>query len=226
PPLRRLSFPPCSGLATCGKGAPSREPPRPTGALRPLTSPRPAARPSRRGQEGRSMDHRNVVHTSARHRRGTVALTCLLSLVGCALGTAVAGSGAAGASPAVRYVALGDSYTADPGVSGLAPGISPLCLQSSADYPHQVGAAEGFATTDVSCSGATSGDMTSSQYPGVAPQFDSLSPATNAVTVGIGGNDNNLFIGALVSCGILDLPDFLNIGAPCQFVFGNTFANA
>src|SRR5581483_5325626 len=111
PPLRRLSFPPCSGLATCGKGAPSREPPRPTGALRPLTSPRPAARPSRRGQEGRSMDHRNVVHTSARHRRGTVALTCLLSLVGCALGTAVAGSGVAGASPAVRYVALGDSYT-------------------------------------------------------------------------------------------------------------------
>ncbi len=171
------------------------------------------------------MDRPNVVRTNARSRRSTIAVTCLLALVGAALGSVVA-SGAAAANPAVKYVALGDSYTADPGVSGLASGISPLCLQSSADYPHQVGAAEGFATTDVSCSGATSGDMTASQYPGVAPQFDALTPATGAVTVGIGGNDNNLFIGALVSCGIIDLPDFLNIGAPCQFVFGNTFANA
>lgn len=149
----------------------------------------------------------------------------LLLLVSAALVTVV-GSSSAGASPALHYVALGDSFTADPGVSGLASGISPLCIQSAADYPHQVGAAAGLVTTDVSCSGATSGNMTSSQYPGVAPQFNALSSTTNVVTVGIGGNDNNLFISALVSCGIIDLPDFLNIGAPCQFVFGNTFAHA
>lgn len=170
------------------------------------------------------MDPRNFAHPAARSRR-RLALTFLL-IVGATVTAVTAGAGAAGASPALHYVALGDSYTADPGVSGLAPGISPLCVQSSADYPHQTGAVEGLATTDVSCSGATSSDMTSSQYPGVAPQFDALTPSTNVVTVGIGGNDNNLFLGALVSCGIIDLPDFLNIGAPCQFVFGNTFANA
>ncbi len=154
------------------------------------------------------------------------ALRWVLPLLSIVLVTVLAGSVAASATTPRNYVALGDSYTADPGVSGLASGISPLCIQSSADYPHLVGAARGLNTTDVSCSGATSSDMTSSQYPGVAPQFDALSSAASVVTVGIGGNDNNLFVGALVSCGITDLPDFLNIGAPCQFLFGNTFANA
>jgi len=149
-------------------------------------------------------------------------------LVSAALGLVAVSVGAvpAGAAARPNYVALGDSYTADPGVSALASGISALCLQSSADYPHQVGAAQGLSTTDVSCSGATSSNMTTSQYPGVAPQFDALSSATNVVTVGIGGNDNNLFLGALLSCGILDIADFLNIGSPCKAVFGNTFANA
>ncbi len=146
----------------------------------------------------------------------------VVAMAGVLVGTVAS----AGSASTRTYVALGDSYTADPGVSGLASGISVLCLQSSADYPHQVGAALGLATTDVSCSGATSSNMTSSQYPGVAPQFAALSGSTNVVTVGIGGNDNNLFVGALVSCGILDIADFLNIGAPCEAVFGNTFANA
>jgi len=149
----------------------------------------------------------------------------LLVLVVAAVLGFIVGAPSAGAATR-NYVALGDSYSADPGVSGLASGISPLCLQSSADYPHQVGAAKGFNTTDVSCSGATSSDMTSSQYWGVAPQFDALSSSTNVVTVGIGGNDNNLFLGALVSCGITDIWDFLNIGSPCKALFGNTFANA
>jgi hypothetical protein len=45
------------------------------------------------------------------------------------------------------------------------------------------------------------------------------------VTVGIGGNDNGLFLDALVSCGVIDIADFLNIGSPCKAVFGNTWAN-
>jgi hypothetical protein len=67
--------------------------------------------------------------------------------------------------------------------------------------------------------------MTTSQYAGVAPQFNALSASTNVVTLGIGGNDNSLFVGALVSCGILDILDFLNIGAPCKAVFGSKWAN-
>ncbi len=156
-------------------------------------------------------------------RRVVAVSGAVLALAGSMV---MAGAVSAGATSGLNYVALGDSYTADPGVSGLAPGSSILCLQSSADYPHQVGAAKGDATTDASCSGATSSNMTSSQYPGVPPQFDALSSSTNVVTVGIGGNDNNLFLGALIACGITDIADFLNIGAPCQAIFGNTFANA
>ncbi len=136
----------------------------------------------------------------------------------------VGGAASAGASPA-SYVALGDSYTAGAGILPLASGISPLCLQSALNYPHLIAGSAGYSLTDVSCSGATSGNMTSSQYPGVGPQFDALTPSTNLVSVGIGGNDNNLFGTALVACGIIDLPDFLNIGAPCKAVFGNTFSN-
>lgn len=164
-------------------------------------------------------------------RRVLARIGLLATLVAATSGIVAATSGlglvasSAGAS-SLNYVALGDSYTADPGVSGLASGISVLCLQSSADYPHQVGAAEGFNTTDVSCSGATSSNMTTSQYPGVSPQFDALSSSTNVVTVGIGGNDNDLFLGALISCGITDIADFLNIGAPCKALFGNTFADS
>jgi len=159
-------------------------------------------------------------------RRGAPARRTAVAAVGVvALAVALAAV-PAGAAVGGTYVALGDSYTADPGVSGLAGGISPLCLQSSADYPHLVGAAEGFSTTDVSCSGSTSADMTAAQYPGVQPQLAALSASDTVVSVGIGGNDNDLFVGALVSCGILDVGDFLNIGAPCKAVFGSTFANA
>ena len=137
----------------------------------------------------------------------------------------VATSGQAVASSSLNYVSLGDSYTAGAGILPLASGISPLCLQSTLNYPHLVASADGLNLTDVSCSGATSSDMTTSQYSGVGPQFNALSASTNVVTVGIGGNDNGLFLDALLECGVLDIADFLNIGAPCKAVYGNTFAN-
>ncbi len=150
--------------------------------------------------------------------RGTLALAAAGAL---SAGLAV---GPAGAATPQSYVALGDSYTAGAGILPLSS--APLeCLQSTLDYPHLVAGARGWAVNDVSCSGATSGNMTSAQYPGVAPQFNALSTSTTVVTVGIGGNDNNLFLGALVSCGITDIADFLNIGAPCKALFGNSFAN-
>lgn len=137
-------------------------------------------------------------------------------------GTAVASSAS---PPPLNYVALGDSYTAGAGILPLSTSISPLCLQSTLNYPHLVAAAEGWNLQDVSCSGATSADMTTSQYPGVGPQFNALSGSTDVVTVGIGGNDNDLFLSALVDCGIVDIADFLDIGSPCEDLYGNTFAN-
>jgi hypothetical protein len=137
----------------------------------------------------------------------------------------LAGMAAPASAAPLNYVALGDSYTAGAGILPLSSTISPLCLQTTLNYPHLIAHADGFDLQDVSCSGATSGDMTSSQYPGVAPQFDALSGSTSVVTVGIGGNDNDLFVGALVDCGVTDILDFLNIGSPCKDIYGNTFAN-
>jgi hypothetical protein len=67
--------------------------------------------------------------------------------------------------------------------------------------------------------------MTATQYPDQPPQFGALSSSTSIVSIGIGGNDHNLFSGALVDCGIADALDFLNVGSPCKVVYGNTFAN-
>lgn len=159
-------------------------------------------------------------------RRGLVRMLApLMAAAALAATVVVAGLAAPASAAPLNYVALGDSYTAGAGILPLSSTISPLCLQTTLNYPHLIAHADGFDLQDVSCSGATSGDMTSSQYPGVAPQFDALSGSTSVVTVGIGGNDNDLFVGALVDCGVTDILDFLNIGSPCKDIYGNTFAN-
>jgi lysophospholipase L1-like esterase len=149
-----------------------------------------------------------------------------------ALATATAGALVAGiAVPAVAgtapgsYVALGDSYTSAPLVLPLASSAPLECAQSGVNYPHLTAKALGLSLTDVSCGGATVQDMTQSQYPGVSPQFNALSVSTKVVTLGIGGNDNNTFLTAVVGCAVIDLPQPLNPGAPCAQQFGATFAN-
>ncbi len=169
----------------------------------------------------------NLVTRTRSHvagRRTTLRPALILALAGLVLTLSTTGSVAANAQT-LNYVALGDSYTAGAGILPLSSTASLLCLQTSENYPHLVSSANGWSLDDVSCSGATSSNMTTSQYPGVGPQFNALSSSTNVVTVGIGGNDNGLFLDALVSCGVLDIVDFLNIGSPCKAVFGNTWAN-
>src|SRR4051794_41112902 len=133
---------------------------------------------------------------------------------------------AAQATTGLDYVALGDSYTAGPGISPGDSSAPLICLRSKANYPHIDAARNGWNLKDVSCSAATSADMTSTQLLTSGPQFNALSASTDVVTVGIGGNDNNLFIGALAACGSIDIFNVFNIGAPCKAVWGNTFDNA
>ena len=161
----------------------------------------------------RRSNHRMLLRSSVFGALASLALT--LSAVGSSPASAIT----------LNYVALGDSYTAGAGILPLSSTASVLCLQSTENYPHLVSSAEGGSLNDVSCSGATSSNMTTSQYSGVGPQFNALSSSTNVVTVGIGGNDNGLFLDALVSCGVIDIGDFLNIGSPCKAVFGDTWAN-
>ncbi|WP_327091620.1 SGNH/GDSL hydrolase family protein [Nonomuraea sp. NBC_01738] len=102
-----------------------------------------------------------------------------------------------------EYVALGDSWSADVSLIHLTTEYVPSgCVQSSRNYPKQVAAALGVATfRDATCGGATTAHMTAAQdvtrvkriLDGVnKPQFDRLTPTTDLVTLGIGGNDARL----------------------------------
>jgi hypothetical protein len=86
------------------------------------------------------------------------------------------------------YVALGDSYTAGPGILPQDTNF-PGCLRSLKNYPHLVAADRNLQLTDVSCSGAKSDDMTQSQNvdpnPDPPPQFDALKATTKTVTITI-----------------------------------------
>ncbi len=95
-------------------------------------------------------------------------------------------------TPPDTYVALGDSYTAGPLIPNQS--LQPLgCLRSDHNYPSLVAPAIGVPKArDVSCSGATTGDMFAPQNvtPGPNPaQLDALGADTEVVTLGIGGND-------------------------------------
>jgi len=116
---------------------------------------------------------------------------------------------AAPASASTRYheyVALGDSWTADVFVTfPPTTEFTPLdCAQSTSDYPHTVAGALGVETfRDASCGGATTTDFTQPQKLPLGgtnpPQFDRLTPSTDLVTVGIGGNDVGI-AGAVTQC--------------------------
>lgn len=124
----------------------------------------------------------------------------------------VAGAEAGATSAGGGYVALGDSYTAGPLIPNQS--LDPLgCLRSDHNYPHVIAPYLPVSSfTDASCSGATTGDMTSSQgvTPGPnPPQFDALSAGTRVVTLGIGGNDIG-FSDIIKSCATL-----WPYGSPC-----------
>lgn len=124
-----------------------------------------------------------------------------------------------------RYVSLGDSFTAGPLIPG-PHGSPPTCLRSDHNYPTLVSRAIGVRLTDVSCSGATTQDMTQPQHVPFGrnpPQLDAVTPDTTLVTLGIGGNDIG-FTGTVLACATLSLTD--PYGAPCASHFGDTLAKA
>ncbi|GAA1154834.1 lysophospholipase L1-like esterase [Kitasatospora gansuensis] len=142
----------------------------------------------------------------------------LTGLLGLALLT---GCGAAQVSPvppvAGPYVALGDSYTSGPGIAPQA-GDPAGCHRSAVNYPALVAKQLGVAEfTDVSCSSATTADLTGAQKLSGGgsnqPQLDALSAGTKLVTVGIGGNDVG-FLDVLSRCAMAGLT-----GSGCRKTF-------
>ncbi|MFI6091780.1 SGNH/GDSL hydrolase family protein [Streptomyces sp. NPDC051218] len=159
-----------------------------------------------------------------RARALRLAATTLAAAGTATLGLAAAPAQATGSDP-LDYVALGDSFSAGSGVLPIDPTAPLLCARSTANYPHIVANRTSARLTDVTCGGAQTKDFAGAQYPGVAPQLDAVDADTDLVTLTIGGNDNNTFIGAIVACGSAGVLSG-GKGSPCKDANGDKFTKA
>ena len=112
----------------------------------------------------------------------------------------------------LQYAALGDSFVSAPlvPVTDVANG----CFRSSANYPALVSRELGAELDDRSCGGAETVHFRRSQFADVEPQATALKKTTDLVTVGIGGNDAEVFSQLVDVCPRLRERD--PDGAPCQ----------
>jgi lysophospholipase L1-like esterase len=149
------------------------------------------------------------------------ALRHVMASTTAAVALSFTGAPAHALAPPLDYVALGDSYSAGSGVLPVDP-ANLLCLRSTANYPHVIAGRTGARLTDVTCGGAQTKDFGQAQYPGTAPQLDAVGADTDLVTLTIGGNDNNTFINAVVSCGTAGVLSG-GKGSPCKDKYGTSF---
>ena len=156
---------------------------------------------------------------SGRAGRITLAVACVVFAVA---GASVQAAHAT--SSPLRYVALGDSYSAASGV--LPPDLTapPQCLRSTRNYPHVIAQKLGAQLTDVTCGAAETGHFFSSQYSGVPPQLNAVNKYKQLITMTIGGNDSGVFINAILNCGSAGLST-LGRGSPCKDRYGSSFAD-
>jgi len=105
--------------------------------------------------------------------------------------------------PHVRsYVAIGDSFTAGPGLADLRDDGA-FCFRSDHNWPSLLARRTDPASfVDVSCAGATTHDVLARGRgaAGAPPQLDAVRRSTDLVTVGIGGNDGSLFASLISAC--------------------------
>ncbi|HUA12493.1 MAG TPA: SGNH/GDSL hydrolase family protein [Solirubrobacteraceae bacterium] len=137
-----------------------------------------------------------------------------LALAGAAVAAACAAVPAS--AGATNYVAMGDSYTSGPGIEPYSPTNPAACGVSERSYPYLVAQALNLSLTDVSCGGAKTSDETESQLEGQPPQDEALSASTEVVTLGMGGNDHNLFGTLVEGCTILDYYIKPSNKSPCK----------
>lgn len=154
---------------------------------------------------GRASSRRRAVVMGAAALGGALALTA----------TAVTPAAATPRhhAPAVRYAALGDSYTSGPFIPTQ---VDANCVRSDHNYPSLVAAAAIGAFTDVSCGGATTVQMWQPQGTN-GPQLDAVRRDTTLVTVQIGGNDIG-FGSIIATCAGLGATD--PAGSPCKRYYG------
>jgi lysophospholipase L1-like esterase len=102
-------------------------------------------------------------------------------------------------APGEKYVAMGSSFAAGPGMGRQAEG-SPLgCGRSQNNYAHLIAQRHKLNLVDVSCSGATTLDVLYRREYNQAPQIEAVDPATRLVTITIGGNDVSYMANVIAS---------------------------
>ncbi|MEJ7832249.1 MAG: SGNH/GDSL hydrolase family protein [Nocardioides sp.] len=88
-----------------------------------------------------------------------------------------------------RYVALGSSMAAGPGITPRVPGSPRAAMRSQRNYPHLLAAELSLELVDVTYSGATTAHVLDHPQNGTPPQVTALDGTEDLVTVTIGGND-------------------------------------
>ncbi len=88
-----------------------------------------------------------------------------------------------------RYVALGSSMAAGPGIKPRAAGSPLPAGRSARNYPHLTAERLGLDLVDVTYSGATTAHVLRERQHGAPPQIDAIDGTEELVTVTIGGND-------------------------------------
>jgi lysophospholipase L1-like esterase len=167
---------------------------------------------------------RTVETMLVRRTVAVLALAALGAMAGCddgppsaTVGNPSASSSSTRASDLAypTYVALGDSYTAAPGVPQTEQETG--CLRSNGNYASLVANQLKSDFVDVSCTGASTVSLIGAQHSAdhvYPPQFAALSADTSLVTLGIGGNDLKLFETMVGTCGQFGLSD--PDGSPCR----------
>ncbi|WAC91059.1 SGNH/GDSL hydrolase family protein [Mycobacterium sp. Aquia_213] len=88
-----------------------------------------------------------------------------------------------------RYVALGSSMAAGPGIQPGAQGAPRWSGRSARNYPHLVAERMNLELVDVTFSGATTAHILFERQHNAPPQIAALDGSEDLVTVTIGGND-------------------------------------
>ncbi len=88
------------------------------------------------------------------------------------------------------------------------------CFRSTANYPSLVAKTLGAKLDDHTCGGARTGDFHRSQFPDVPAQLSAVKPGVDLVTLGTGGNDQQVFAKLTRQCPGLRSRD--PDGSPCR----------
>jgi hypothetical protein len=88
-----------------------------------------------------------------------------------------------------RYVALGSSMAAGPGIRPRAPGAPFRSGRSARNYAHLVAEQLNLDLVDVTFSGAATAHVLAERQRGAPPQIRALDGSEELVTITIGGND-------------------------------------